>query len=195
MLGLSALHRAFVFRERHMKRREFISLVGGVAAAWPLAPQAQEFGRVRRIGVLLALASSDPQAQPRIAAFQRELQNLGWTVGGNVLIEYRGASADAARVRTLAAELVASRPDVVVAHSSFSAEALARETRTIPIVFVMVSDPIGLGLATSLRDPAGNVTGFTNFEASMGAKWVELLKELSPRLARVGLLFNPETAP
>ena len=178
-----------------MKRREFISLLGGMAALWPLAAQAQEPGRVRRIGVLMALADSDPQAQPRVAAFQRELQNSGWTVGGNVLIEYRWAGADADRVRTSAAELVASRPDVLVAHSGVSAEALARETRTIPIVFLMVSDPIGLGLAASLREPAGNVTGFTNFDPSMGAKWVEFLKELSPRLARVGLLFNPETAP
>src|SRR5262249_43159923 len=193
--SLSALRRAFVFQERHMKRREFISFLGGVAAAWPLAAQAQELGRVRRIGVLMALADSDPQAETRIAAFQRELQNLGWTVGRNVVIEYRWAGADADLVRTFAAELRALRPDVVVTHTSISAEAFARETRTIPTIFTLVTDPIGLGLAASLAEPGGNATGFTNFVPSMGAKWVEFLKEFSPRLARVALLFNPETPP
>ena len=178
-----------------MKRREFISLLGGAAAAWPLAARAQELGRMRRIGVLMGFASSDPEAQPRIAAFQRELQNLGWTVGRNLEIEYRWASGDAERFRVLAAELVGTRPDVLVAHATPSVEALARETRTIPIIFAAVTDPIGLGLAASLREPGGNITGFTMFDPLMGAKWVEFLKELSPRLARVGLLFNPETAP
>jgi putative tryptophan/tyrosine transport system substrate-binding protein len=178
-----------------MKRREFISLIGGTAAAWPLAALAQEPGRLRRIGVLLALVDSDPEGQPRIAAFQRELQNLGWTEGRNIQIEYRWASGDAERFRAFAAELVATRPDVLMAHTSPSAEALARETRTIPIIFAMVSDPVGSGLVASLSEPGGNATGFTIFETSMGAKWVEFLKELSPRLARVGLLFNPATAP
>jgi putative ABC transport system substrate-binding protein len=179
-----------------MKRREFISFLGGAAAAWPLATaRAQESGRVRRVGVLLALFDSDPEGQPRIAAFQQELENLGWTEGRNIQIEYRWASGDADRFRAFAAELVATRPDVLTAHTSASAQALARATRTIPIIFAMVSDPVGSGLAASLSEPGRNASGFTNFEASMGAKWVEFLKELSPRLARVGLLFNPATAP
>jgi putative tryptophan/tyrosine transport system substrate-binding protein len=177
-----------------MKRREFISLLS-VAAAWPLTARAQEPSRMRRVGVLLGFVESDPEAQPRIAAFQRELQNLGWTVGRNLQIEYRWAGSDAERFRVLAAELVAAKPDVLVAHASPSVEALARETRAIPIIFVAVTDPIGLGVAASLREPGGNITGFTMFDPLVGAKWVEFLKELSPRLARVGLLFNPQTAP
>jgi putative ABC transport system substrate-binding protein len=149
---------------------------------------------VRRIGVLLALADSDRQVEPRITAFQRELQNQGWTEGRNILIEYRFAGADSAdRIRTLAAELVATRPDVLVAHTTPSALALAGETRTIPIIFVLVTDPVERGLAASLAEPGGNATGFSIFAPSMGAKWVEFLKEFSPRLARVALLFNPET--
>ena len=178
-----------------MKRREFISFIGGAAAAWPLAVRAQEPGRMRRVGVLLALVDSDPEVQPRIATFQRELENLGWTEGRNIQIEYRWASGDAERFPIVAAELVATSPDVLVAHTSPSAEALARATRTIPIIFGMVSDPIGSGLVTSLAEPGRNATGFTIFEPSIGAKWVELLKELSPRLARVALLLNPATAP
>jgi putative tryptophan/tyrosine transport system substrate-binding protein len=178
-----------------MKRREFISLIGGAAAVWPLAVRAQEPGRMRRVGVLLALVDSDPEGQPRIAAFQRELENLGWTDGRNIQIEYRWASGDAERFRVLAAELVATRPDVLVGHATPSAEALVRATRTIPIIFAGVSDPVGSGLVASLSEPGRNATGFTIFEPSMGAKWVEFLKELSPRLARVALLFNPATAP
>src|SRR5215510_3871398 len=178
-----------------MKRREFISLVGSAAAVWPLAARAQEPGRVRRVAVLLALVNSDPEGQPRIAAFQRELENLGWTEGRNIQIEYRWASGDAERFRVLAAELVATRPDVLVAHATPSAEALARATRTIPIILAAVSDPVGSGLAASLSEPGRNATGFTNFEPSMGGKWVEFLRELSPRLARVGLQLNPATAP
>jgi putative ABC transport system substrate-binding protein len=179
-----------------MKRREFISILGGAAAAWPLAAAlAQEPGRVRRVGVLFAFFDYDLESQARIAAFQQELESLGWREGHNVQIEYRWASSDAERLRAFAAELVAARPDVLVAHTSPSAEALARATSTIPTIFVAVSDPVGSGLTASLSEPGRNASGFTNFEASMGAKWVEFLKELSPRLARVGLLFNPATAP
>ena len=178
-----------------MKRREFISFIASTAAAWPLAALAQEPGRMRRVGVLLALFEYAPESQPRLAAFQRELQNAGWVEGRNIHLEYRWASGDAERFQALAAELVATRPDVLVAHTSASAEALARQTRSIPIVFTMVTDPVGSGLVTSLSEPAGNATGFTNTELSMGAKWVEFLKELSPRLARVCLLYNPATAP
>jgi len=178
-----------------MKRREFISFVGGAAAAWPLAARAQEHARLRRVGMLVSLFDSDPENQARIAAFQQELENLGWREGHNIQIEYRSASGDAERFRAFAAELVAARPDVIVAHATPSAEALVRATRTIPIIFVVVSDPVASGLVTSLSEPGGNATGFTNFEPAMGAKWVEFLKQLSPRLARVALLFNPATAP
>ena len=174
-----------------MDRRTFISLIGGAATAWPRVARAQEPGRVRRIGVLLALLDSDPEGQPRIAAFQRELETLGWTEGRNIQIEYRWASGDAERFRTFAAELVATRPDVLVAHATPSAEALARETRTIPIIFAAVSDPVGSGLVASLAEPGRNATGLTIFEPSLGAKWVEFLKELAPRLASVGLLTAP----
>jgi putative tryptophan/tyrosine transport system substrate-binding protein len=178
-----------------MKRREFVSLIGAAAAVWPLAVRAQEFGRVRKIGVLFAFFDYDPESQARITAFQQELESLGWREGQNTQIEYRWASGDAERFRAFAAELVAARPDVLVAHASPSAEALAYATGTIPIIFAAVSDPVASGLVVSLSEPGGNCTGFTNFDISMGAKWVEFLKELSPRLARVGLLFNPETAP
>jgi ABC-type uncharacterized transport system substrate-binding protein len=178
-----------------MKRREFISFVGSAAVAWPLAVRAQEPGRVRKIGVLFAFFDSDPESQSRIAAFQQELEILGWRAGQNIQIEYRWANGDAERFRSFAAELVAGRPDVLVGHASPSAEALARETRTIPIIFAVVSDPVGSGLAESLSEPGRNATGITNFAPSTGAKWVEFLKALSPRLARVALLFNPATAP
>jgi len=178
-----------------MKRREFISFVGSAAAAWPLAVRAQEPGRVRRVGVLFAFIDSDPESQARIAAFQQELENLGWREGHNIQIDYRWANGDAERFRSFSAELVAARPDVLVGHASPSAEALSRETRTIPIIFAVVSDPVGSGLAASLSEPGRNATGFTNFAISTGAKWVEFLKALLPRLARVALLFNPATAP
>jgi ABC-type uncharacterized transport system substrate-binding protein len=178
-----------------MKRRKFISLMGGAAAAWPLTALAQEPGRVRRVGLLLAFFDYDPESHARIAVFQQELENLGWREGSNIRLEYRWASGDAERFPAFAAELVATRPDVLVGHASPSAEALARATRTIPIIFAAVSDPIASGLVASLSEPGRNATGFTNFDISMGAKWVEFLKELSPRLARVALLFNPETAP
>jgi putative ABC transport system substrate-binding protein len=178
-----------------MKRREFISLMGGAAAAWPLAARAQEPGRVRKIGMLFAFFDYDPESQARITAFQQELENLGWREGQNIQSEYRWASGDAERFRAFAAELVAARPDVLVAHATPSAEALARATSTIPIIFAAVSDPVASGLVASLSAPGRNATGFTNFGISMVAKWVEFLRELSPRLARVALLFNPATAP
>jgi len=178
-----------------MRRREFMSLIGSAAVAWPLAVRAQEPGRMRRVGVLFAFINNDPESQVRIAVFQQELESLGWREGSNIQIEYRWASGDPERFRAFAAELVAARPDVLVALASPSAEALARATRMIPIVFAAVSDPVRSGLATSLSAPGGNATGFTNFDTALGAKWVEFLKELSPRLARVALLFNPATAP
>jgi putative ABC transport system substrate-binding protein len=177
-----------------MRRRDFIKVAGGAAAGYPLSARAQR-RRLRLIGVLDGLSESDPEGPPRIMALQRELKNLGWTEGRNIRIEYRWAGGDADRIRTFAAELAKMKPDVVVARSTPPAEALARETHTIPIVFALVSDPIGSGLVASLARPGRNATGFTNFESSIGAKWIEILKEILPRIRRVALLFNPETAP
>jgi putative ABC transport system substrate-binding protein len=142
----------------------------------------------------MGLTESDPEGPPRVAILKQQLQNLGWTEGRNLQIEYHWTAADADRIQTFAAELARTMPDVVVAHLTPATEALMRQTRTIPIIFVVVADPIDSGLVASLARPGGNVTGFTNFVPSMGAKWIEMLKEISPRIKRVALLFNAETA-
>ena len=178
-----------------MRRREVISLLGGVAAAWPLTARAQQAGGMRRIGVLMSLAVGDPVAHREIMALQQGLQELGWTDGRNIKIEYRWAAGDIDRMRTFAKELVGLQPEVIVARATPVADALARETRTIPIVFAQLSDPVGSGLVSSLAHPGGNVTGFTNVESSMSAKWLQLLKEIAPSVARVTFIFNPATAP
>jgi putative ABC transport system substrate-binding protein len=177
-----------------MRRRDFIALLGGAAVTWPLAAPAQQPERMRRIGVLMGLTESDPEGPPRVAIFKQKLQNLGWTEGRNLQIEYYWAGADADRTRTLAAELAGTMPDVVVAHPTVAIQALMRHTRTIPIIFILVTDPLGSGLVGSLARPGGNVTGFTNFVPSVGGKWIEMLKVISPRIKRVAILFNPETA-
>jgi putative tryptophan/tyrosine transport system substrate-binding protein len=177
-----------------MKRREFITLVGS-AATWPLAARAQQPSGMRRIGVLLGNAESDPQAQAGVAKFTKALQDLGWNVGRNIAIDYRWAAADLGRMATFAKELVALRPDLIVGSTTPVIEALQRETKTIPIVFAIVSDPVGSGFVNSLSRPGGNITGFINVESSLSGKWVELLKEVVPHLSRAALLFNPETAP
>jgi len=177
-----------------MKRREFIALVGG-AATRPLAARAQQPGGMRRIGVLVGNAESDPQAQAGLAKFTKALQDLGWNVGRNIAIDYRWAAADLERMATFAKELVALKPDLIVGSTTPVVEALQRETKTIPIVFVVVSDPVGSGFVNSLPRPGGNTTGFINVESSLSGKWVELLKEVVPHLSRAALLFNPETAP
>jgi putative tryptophan/tyrosine transport system substrate-binding protein len=176
-----------------LKRREFISLLGG-AAAWPVAAQAQQLERVRRIGVLMELAASDLQARSNVAALQRGLHGLGWREGSNLGIEYRWAPDDPVLVWKFAKELVELRCDVIVAHSSPVVATLLGQTRNIPIVFVSISDPIGEGFVASFARPGGNVTGFTNFESSMTGKWVELLKDIAPELTRVAFLFNPQMA-
>jgi ABC-type uncharacterized transport system substrate-binding protein len=177
-----------------MNRRDFITLLGGAAGAWPLAARAQQPDRMRRIGVLQPLAANDPEAQPRVSALQRRLQELGWVDGHNVLIDYRWAPGDTARIRAEAADLVGLKPDVIVGSSSPVVMALRAETLTIPILFVQVIDPVALGFVTSLARPGGNVTGITTFEFTMGGKWLEILKEISPQLARVAVLYNPKTA-
>src|SRR5262245_43899532 len=177
-----------------IRRREFITLLGG-AAAWPLAARAQQPERMRRIGVLTGTAESDTEGQSEIAAFRQALQDLGWADGRSVQIASRWAAADADRIRTYAKELVALQPDAVLAITTPVVTALLRETRTIPIVFVRVSDPVVVGFVPSLANPGGNVTGFTNFEPSIAGKWLELLKEIAPRMTRVTVMFNPATAP
>jgi ABC-type uncharacterized transport system substrate-binding protein len=176
-----------------LRRREFIMLLGG-AAAWPRTLIAQSTDRARRIGVLMELAASDPQARSNVAALQRGLYKLGWSQGGNLGIDYRWAPDDAVLVWKFAKELVELRPDVIVAHSSPVVATLLGQTRDIPIVFVSISDPIGEGFVASFARPGGNVTGFTNFDSSMTGKWVELLKEIAPDVTRIVFLFNPQTA-
>jgi hypothetical protein len=163
-----------------IRRRDFITLLGG-AAAWPLATQAQQPERMRRIGVLMNLAADDTEAQARLAAFSQGLQELGWTVGRNVQIDYRWGAADPNHVPKGALELVALAPDVIMATSSPATAALLQATRTVPIVFVQVADPVGAGLVASLAQPGGNATGFSAFEYGISVKWLELLKEIAPR--------------
>ena len=178
-----------------MKRREFITLLGGAAAAWPLAARAQQGERMRRIGALIGGAETDPESRARVAALREGLEQRGWSEGRNLRIDYRWASADSDRIRAFAAELVATAPEAIFAHTTPATTRLLEATRNIPIVFASVSDPIGDGIVASFARPGGNVTGFTNVEASMGGKWLEILKELSPAVARVGFLFNPATSP
>jgi putative tryptophan/tyrosine transport system substrate-binding protein len=178
-----------------MKRREFITPVGGAAAAWPLAARAQQAERIRRVGVLMAVAESDADVRSGVALFQQCLQELGWKDSRNIRIDYRWGDADAGRIQALAKELVGLQPDVLVAHSTPSARGLLQATRSIPIVFLTVTDPLGQGLVASLSRPGGNITGFSVFEFSLGTKWVEVLKQIAPSTRRVTAIFNPETAP
>ena len=177
-----------------VKRREFISLLGG-AAAWPLAAQAQQQERMRRLGVLMGYTENDPESQARIATFRQALSESGWSDSSNLRIDYRWASADVGRIKQFAKELVALKPDVVLANTTPVTAALQRETADIPIVFVIVSDPVGAGFVANLARPGGNITGFINFEDSMGGKWLELLKQIAPAVKRAGIMFNPDTAP
>jgi len=173
-----------------MRRRAFISLLGG-AVAWPVVTRAQPSERMRRIGVLMFLAEDDPGAKTRIAAFIEGLQQLGWTIGRNVQIDIRWGAADAVRSRKYAAELAATAPDVIFATASETTAALRETTRTLPIVFVGVTDPVGAGYVASLARPGGNATGFAFVEYGMGAKWLELLKEIAPRVTRAVILRDP----
>jgi putative ABC transport system substrate-binding protein len=177
-----------------MRRREFITLLGGAAVAWPRAAYAQQADRMRRVGVLLNRVADDPEEQARLAVFLQPLQELGWTDGRNVRIDYRWAAADANRSRAYAAELVALAPDVILAAGSQSTAALLQTTRTVPIVFVNVVDPVGAGYVARLARPGGNATGFSGFEYSLSGKWLELLKEIAPNLTRIAILRDPAIA-
>jgi putative ABC transport system substrate-binding protein len=176
-----------------MKRRQFMTLLGG-AAAWPAAARAQQGERVRRIGVLMSFAAGDPESRLRIAALEKGLRELGWVDGRNLRIEYRWADNPDA-LRSHATELAAMTPDLIVANSTPVMAALAEQTRTVPIVFAQVTDPVGQGFVANLGRPGGHVTGFTIFEFSIGTKWLETLREVAPHVVRVAVVFNPETAP
>src|SRR5262249_7767268 len=177
-----------------MRRREFIALLGGIAAAWPLAARAQQGERMRRIGMLSSQAADDPESQARIAAIAQGLQESGWIVDRNVKIEYRWGAGDAGRVGRYAAELVALAPDVIVTSGGATVPPLLHATRTVPIVFVNVADPVGGGLVESLSRPGGNATGFIQFEYSLSAKWLETLKEIVPSLTHVAVLRDAALA-
>jgi putative tryptophan/tyrosine transport system substrate-binding protein len=176
-----------------MRRREFITLLGG-AAAWPLAAPAQQRERIRRIGVLMNFAADDPAGQARLIAFGQSLEHLGWTEGRNISIEVRWGASDGDRIRKSADELVALAPDVILSVGGPSTGPLLRRTAILPIVFVQVTDPVGAGFIENLAHPGGNATGFINFEYGTASKWLELLKQISPRVVRVAILRDPNTA-
>jgi len=179
-----------------MRRREFIALLGGAATAWPLTARAQQPDRMRRIGMLVALEETDREGRARIAAFRESLEKLGWAEGRSMRIDTRWATPDDVESRQrFVKELIALRPDLILSHGTPATAALLQQTRTIPIVFAGVSDPVGSGFVASFPRPGGNVTGFSNMEPTMASKWLELLKEIAPRVNRVALLFNPATAP
>jgi putative tryptophan/tyrosine transport system substrate-binding protein len=175
-------------------RRELLVALGGVAAAWPLAARAQQGERMRTVGVLMGLAD-DAEAEGRLMAFEHGLETEGWSLGQNLRIEYRYAEGDSARMQAFAKELVELKPDCIVGHSTPVVTALMHATRTIPIVFVSVSDPIGSGFVASTARPGGNITGFTILNASIAGKYVSMLKDMVPQLARVALMYNPDSVP
>jgi putative ABC transport system substrate-binding protein len=168
-------------------------LAGGMAV-WPLAARAQQSGEMRRVGALMAVAEDDPTMVARIAVFRQRLERLGWKINTNLQIDFRWSSADVSRLQAAAGELVKLRPDVIFAESTPALVAAQRATRSVPIVFVGVSDPVQQGFVATLAHPGGNITGFTNYEFSIGGKWVGLLKEFSPVLDHIGFMFKPDTA-
>ena len=177
-----------------MRRRDFIKAVGSSAAAWPLSAWAQQNVRMRRIGVLMPFKATDPEERERNAAFEQSLQQLGWTVGRDLQIDYRSSGGDATAARRYAAELVALAPDVIMTAGSLTIGPALQATQTIPIIFTNVADPVGAGFVRSLARPGGNATGFTNFEYTTTGKWMELLKQIAPRLMRVAVLRDPSSA-
>jgi putative ABC transport system substrate-binding protein len=178
-----------------MRRREFISLLGGAAAAWPTSSRGQQAGPIRQIACLLPFAENDPLAPPRVAAFERALYQLGWRGGRNIRIDYRWAASNPELARTYARELAARNPDVILTGGAFLVATLARETQQIPIVFAGGGSTVEMGQAESVARPNRNVTGFPAFEPSMGGKWLSLLMDIAPSITRVAIIFNPKTAP
>jgi putative ABC transport system substrate-binding protein len=179
-----------------MRRREFIGLVGGAAAvAWPLAVRAQQPDHIRRVGVLVPGANSDPDQQLRLRVFQDALREIGWTDGRNLQIDIRYAAGNVEQFQIYAAELLAAEPDVLMADATPSTSALQHATRAVPIVFARVTDPVGQGFVGSMAQPGTNITGFANYEDAMGSKWIDLLKDAVPSITRVALVYNPQTAP
>jgi putative ABC transport system substrate-binding protein len=178
-----------------MRRREFITLLGGVAVVWPLSARAQQTERMRRIGVLMQYSESDPEGRIRAKALEQTLQKFGWIQGRNLQVDYRWADGDGDRFRTHAAELVRLGEDAIVAVSSPAVKALQRETQTIPIIFTQVSDPVAQGIVESMARPGGIVTGFSNYDPAISGKWLELLKQAAPSVRRAAIVFNPKTAP
>src|ERR1700720_3849501 len=177
----------------HLRRRNFIALLGS-AATWPIAARARQHGQMRRIGVLMSFGANDPEAQSRVAAFENGLRKLGWVRGHNLSIEYRWAD-DPDVLRTDATELVSMAPDLILVNSTPATAALQEQRQAVPIVFTQVTDPVGEGLVSNLARPGRHLTGFTSFEFSIGTKWLETLKQVAPRVTRVALVFNPQTAP
>ena len=178
-----------------MRRREFITLLGGAATTWPLVVHAQQSAPMRRIGALSSLTESDPREKAAYGSFRKRLEELGWSVGRNLSIDHRWAKGDPSLIRVYAAELIALKPDALHAFSTPAVAALLQKTQTIPIVFVGVTDPVGNGFVNSFAYPGRNATGFTNYEPTIPGKWLELLREIAPRTSRVAALFNPITAP
>jgi len=177
-----------------MKRRAFIAMLSG-AAAWPLAARAQQGERVRRIGVLMGFTTTDPEAQAFQRAFSQRLRELGWTDGTTARFDYRWASGDRERFKAYASELVALKPDVILANTTPAVAALRQETTTLPIVFVQITDPVVQGFVSNLARPGGNMTGFDFVDFAVGGKWLELLKEAAPAVTRVAVMYNPQTSP
>jgi putative ABC transport system substrate-binding protein len=178
-----------------VRRRELITLLGGAAAAWPVAARAQQAERVRKVGVLMNSAATDATYQSYLAAFTEALHQLGWIEGQNLRIDVRWSAGDAALARIYAAQLIGLKPDVILTSSTNNLKALREATSTIPVVFVQVSDPVAQGFVANITKPGGNITGFSMFEFAIGSKWLNLLKEVAPGLARVALMFNPEASP
>ena len=176
-----------------MKRRDFIAALGGAIVTWPLAARAQQDSAPRRLGVLMPFSPDDQEVKKELAAFTRQMQSLGWTEGGNLRVDYRWSGGDSQKTQAYAKELVDARPDIIFVRSTPATAALLKNTRSIPIVFAVVSDPVGEGFVASVARPGGNVTGFTNAEASLSGKWLGLLKEVAPKMARVGIFVRSES--